>query len=314
MNMNTNTNTEKNIIKHIVISGGGTVIFKSLGALQELEKNNFWKIENIKSIYGTSSGAIMGVLLCLKYSNWEIINDYLIKRPWHDVFKLNLDNLIDSYTNRGLFDNNAFITIFKPLFDVKDLSINITLKEFYEHTNIELHLFSFELNNFETVDISYLTHPDLELMTAVQMSAALPMIISPVIIDNKCYIDGGVIVNYPLSYCIDKYKNIEEILALKNSYVEIEAPNSELNCKNNNVTNNSSIIDYGLNLLSKFILYHNTEDKQEKIKNEIVYNVKSMNVNNLNEALYNSNIRKSLFEEGIKAASDFLYREKNSVS
>ena len=52
-------------IKHIVISGGGPTGLKALGALQHLERNGFWNIDEIISIYATSAGAIVAVLLAL---------------------------------------------------------------------------------------------------------------------------------------------------------------------------------------------------------------------------------------------------------
>jgi predicted acylesterase/phospholipase RssA len=49
-----------------------------------------WKnLENIKSIYGTSMGAIIGTILVLNY-DWETIDDYLIKRPWNNIYKFDL--------------------------------------------------------------------------------------------------------------------------------------------------------------------------------------------------------------------------------
>ena len=74
-------------IKHLVISGGGPIMVQVLGAIQNLEKNNFIDMKNIESIYGTSAGAIVGILICLKF-DWETINDYIIKRPWNSIIKL----------------------------------------------------------------------------------------------------------------------------------------------------------------------------------------------------------------------------------
>jgi len=52
-------------IKHLVIPGGGPVGLKALGALQYLEQNGFWNIADIETIYATSAGAIISVLLTL---------------------------------------------------------------------------------------------------------------------------------------------------------------------------------------------------------------------------------------------------------
>ena len=54
-------------IKHLVISGGGPIMIQILGAIQHLEKNEKVDMKNIESIYGTSAGAIVGVLICLKF-------------------------------------------------------------------------------------------------------------------------------------------------------------------------------------------------------------------------------------------------------
>ena len=52
-------------IKNLVISGGGPIMVQVLGAIQHLEKNNFVDLKNIETIYGTSAGAIVGILICL---------------------------------------------------------------------------------------------------------------------------------------------------------------------------------------------------------------------------------------------------------
>ena len=212
-------------IKHLVISGGGPSLIQTLGAIQHLEKNKFVDLNNIETIYGTSAGAIIGTLICMKY-DWETINDYVIKRPWQDVFKMNVEKIFEAYTKKGVFDSKTFEKCFKPLLDAKDISMTVTLEEFYKYSKIELHFFTFEINDFKVEDISYLTHPKLPLLTAIQMTSGLPVLITPICIDDKCYIDGGIICNYPLNYCVESGKNVNEILGFKNKY---EDTNSRIN-------------------------------------------------------------------------------------
>jgi NTE family protein len=230
-------------IKSLVISGGGPIMVQVLGAIQHLEKENFINMENIESIYGTSAGAIIGILICLKF-DWETINDYIIKRPWQDVFSIKIQNIFDAYTKKGIYDNLIIEKCFKPLFDAKDISMNITLEEFYKLSNIELHLFSFEINEYKVQDISYITHPTLSLITAIQMTCALPVLLTPVCIDDKCFIDGGMVSNYPLQYCIDSSHNPEEILGIKNEYN---------NRDKNKVDTYSTLLDFIMNFLSRTI-------------------------------------------------------------
>ena len=87
------------IIKHLVISGGGPTMIQTLGSIQHLEENKFIDFNNIETIYGTSAGAIIGVLICLKY-DWTTLYDYIIKRPWHEVFPVIIQIIFDDYTNR----------------------------------------------------------------------------------------------------------------------------------------------------------------------------------------------------------------------
>ena len=143
-------------IKHLVISGGGPTMIQSLSIIQELNHQHYLSLDDIESIYGTSAGAIAGVMIALKY-DWETINDYIIKRPWHDVFPINVENVMDLYSKKGLFDSSVIEKAFKPLFDAKDIPIHISLSEFYELTKIELHMFSFEINEYILQDISYKT-------------------------------------------------------------------------------------------------------------------------------------------------------------
>jgi predicted acylesterase/phospholipase RssA len=81
-------------IKHLVLSGGGPIMIQLLGAIQHLEANNFIDLKNIESVYGTSAGAIIGVIICLKY-DWETINEYIIKRPWQDVFIIKVEKIFE---------------------------------------------------------------------------------------------------------------------------------------------------------------------------------------------------------------------------
>jgi predicted acylesterase/phospholipase RssA len=72
-------------IKHLVFSGGGPVAIKILGILRRLEENNIWNINNIESIYGTSAGVIMAVILCLRY-DWDTIKVYFIENHKNKTF------------------------------------------------------------------------------------------------------------------------------------------------------------------------------------------------------------------------------------
>jgi predicted acylesterase/phospholipase RssA len=292
-------------IKHLVMSGGGPTMLQTLGALYHLDTNEYLKLENIETIYGTSAGAIIGVCISLKF-DWETINDYIIKRPWQDVFPIKIQNILDAYTKKGIFDKTNIEKCFKPLFDAKDIPIDINLEDFYNFTKVELHFFSFEINEYKVEDISYLTHPKISVITAIQMTCALPLLVSPVCIDGKCYIDGGTTCNYPLKYCIESGKILDEILGFKNKYSESK----------NNITNESSLIQFLTSFLYKAVFSLSTDRSQPEIKNEVVCDVSHLDFDFLKESISSSEVRKALFENGENSGKIFLSKDiilENSI-
>lgn len=292
------------LIKHLVISGGGHTMIQTLGSIQHLEENGFININSIETIYGTSAGAIIGLLICLKY-DWTTLRDYIIKRPWKEVFPVNIQNIFDAYTKKGIFDEKTVTKCFKPLFDAKNICLNISLKEFYEYSKIELHMFSFEVNSFNTEDISYLTHPDLSLITAIQMSCALPVLMTPICKDSKCYIDGGITSNYPLKYCINSGKNIEEILGLKNQYDDNNS---------SQIDSNSTLLDFVTGFLFKLIhSFGSSNSIQTQITYEVVCDADFLTISTLKSALYSIETREKLYSSGIDSAIKFLSNLENSI-
>ena len=289
-------------IKHLVISGGGPVLIHVLGAIQHLEQNNYLDRKEIKSIYGTSAGAIVGALLCLGF-DWETIRDYIIKRPWHDVFPVKVQNIFDAYTKKGVFDIKTFEKCFKPLLDAKDINMDVNLEDFYNLSNIELHLFAFEINEYKIHDVSYLTHPKLSLLSAIQMSCALPLLVTPVCIGDQCYIDGGFSCNYPLNYCIESGKLPDEILGFKNKY----------DIKKTVINAESTILDFMMSFLFTTISRFNTENEQKEIKNEVVCDASYLSIDVLRGAASSIDARRELFNSGIETATKFLSGLKDSV-
>ena len=166
-------------------------------------------------------------------------------------------------------------------------------------------MFSFEVNAFSVEDISYLTHPDLSLITAIQMSCALPVLMTPICADGKCYIDGGVTCNYPLKNCIESNKSIEEILGFKNKYD---------NNNKNHIDSNSTLLDFITSFLFKLI--HNVSSNntpQTSITYEVICNADFLTISTLKSALYSIETREKLYINGIESAIKFLSNLENSI-
>jgi NTE family protein len=275
-------------IKHLVISGGGVVGFSFYGLLRETHKECIWNINDINTIYGTSVGSILGVFMALKY-DWDTMDDYLIKRPWQNVYKFSMDSLFLAFQTKGILDKKIIDDTFSPLFKGKDIDINVTLKEFYEITNIELHLFSIDINTFNLIDFSYKTHPDWLVTDAVYCSCSLPILFQPMIKDNICYCDGGFIANYPVKQCVENGANPDEIFGMCRSSIFIES---------SNITENSTLIDYILNLLYKTIDKVLNIKKNFNIKKEVFIKCPPLSIYDIYETASSMEKRLELISNG----------------
>lgn len=287
-NENENETINETKIKHLVISGGGVVGFSFYGLLRETHKEGVWNINDIQTIYGTSVGSILGALIALKY-DWETMDDYLIKRPWQNVYKFSMDSLFLAFQTKGILDKKIIEETFAPLFKAKDININVTLKEFYEITNIELHFFSTDINTFNLIDFSYKTHPEWIVTDAIYCSCSLPILFQPIIKDNICYCDGGFIANYPVKQCVENGANPDEIFGMSRNSIFNES---------NTITENSSLIDYILNLLYKTIDKVLNIKKDFNIKKEVFIKCPPLSIYDIYETTSSMEKRLELISNG----------------
>ena len=221
------------VIKHIVISGGGPTGLLSYGAAKHLAQQGFWSHDTIETIYGTSIGSLIGAMLCLKH-DWSTLDDYIIKRPWEKVIVDSLE-MFELFSCKGVAKMKLLDDIMRPLLESKDLTIAVTLREFYEYSHISLNVFAVELNAFRKVQMSHTTHPDLPLMDAIKMSSCVPMLFQPIVRDDCCYIDGAIMANYPLRECLeDTQCQPHEVLGLRNRW----------NNPNESIREHSSRLEY----------------------------------------------------------------------
>jgi predicted acylesterase/phospholipase RssA len=202
-------------VEHLVFSGGGHNGFTLYGAARESSKMGMWSLSSLKSVYGTSAGAIVGVMIALGY-DWEWLDDYLVKRPWDKLLDPT-EHILDAYTEGGIYGIDVFQGILGPLLEVKGMSINITLSEFAKKTGVRVHCMATDLNQgiLKPLVLGPETTPTLSVVEAVAASAAYPILFRPVYTDGKCLIDGAVVCLYPDKECITQEKARERTLGFR---------------------------------------------------------------------------------------------------
>tara|TARA_Y100001958_G_C21238581_1_gene565661 strand:+ start:375 stop:1208 length:834 start_codon:yes stop_codon:yes gene_type:complete len=190
------------MIDTLILSGGGPSGISYIGVFKSLIDNNIIdkELKDIKEIITTSVGIIFSLFLISKI-NLNDLYKILLNIDFLnllDINNLTINNLLLEY---GLFDNNNvgnYFNIFTKHVYNKE---NITLKEFYDITNIKLTVKVYNVTLCNIEYISYLNHPNLELEKLARMTTAIPFFFKPIKYNNYLYVDGGTKGNLPIERC-----------------------------------------------------------------------------------------------------------------
>ena len=320
-------------IKHLVISSGGPAGHMMYSVLRTLNIKGVWDMKDIKTIYGSSIGSYIAIILALRYE-WEVMDDYLIKRPWEKIFvssssasaasaaassidvndhlhlsgssladaKNKLGHIFQLYNTHGLYGLKEFTETLRPALQGKDMTTKITFQEFYDRTGIEVHFTVTEMNKFQAIDFSYKTHPNQSLVEACYMSCSYPFGFAPIYRDGCCYLDGGIVNDYPLHECIrDQKCGLGEILGVKVLWEKKPA------C----LTEKSSLLQFIYTFFNQINsnFYENRATKS--IPNEVVCVSKVFSIRDWMNWVKDENYRRELVLRGETFANVFLSYRRN---
>lgn len=179
-----------NYIKNLVISGGGFRGFSLIGVLRALEKFNL--IETIDTFVGTSIGAIFAFLISIRYTHTELY-DFVTCFTYESLADLQILNCLENY---GLETGNKIINLLRKMLKRKCKIEEMTFKEHYDLYQVKLCMNAVCVNTMTNTIFSVDSHPDLSIFTAIRASIAIPLLLTPVIIDEKLYVDGGLLENF----------------------------------------------------------------------------------------------------------------------
>ena len=192
----------------LVLSGGGAKGFAHIGVLKVLEKAGI----KIDYIAGTSMGAVVGGLYASGYNatqidsifkttNFdELVNDY-IPRTSKNFYEKRNDEMYAVALPFNNFKVGVPIAISKGLYNYNSLNqLFQTVRGINDFSKLPIP-FSCFATNIETgkevlLEKGYLPQ-------AILASSAFPTLFSPVEIDGKMLVDGGISNNYPVERVIE---------------------------------------------------------------------------------------------------------------
>lgn len=275
---------------NLLISGGGIYGITILGIINTISKYN--TLNNITKYLGTSVGSIICFLLILNYSLDDILK--FIKNFNFELItsrenkNLNIfDNLINNY---GFNNTNNLKLILENFLIGKNLKPNITFKELYLKTNKELIINISCLNDWTNYYINYKNNPNLNIIDTIIASCSIPIFFSPVKINEKYYVDGGLYNNRPIEF----FNNELNKTLIITHYLEF----SNINLDN--------IQNYLINLFFSKLHFNENKTLNElyNLKNTIIYT----KIDNISPVTFNlsDNDIENLYNLGTKFGLKFI--------
>lgn len=196
----------------IILSGGASRGYYQLGCIDA----NLSKMKDTTRYVGTSVGSIIALLIICGFTTTEIMDLSLtveVKYPrgrrwldWFNGIRLPfmkplapwMEMAMGMLHNNGMMKDNPYITMAHKVLMDKYGKIP-TMKELYDNTGKELICATTRTTTYETVYVTYTSHPDLSVITAVDMSSRVPILFTPIRYDGHLYVDGGLTDHIPLS-------------------------------------------------------------------------------------------------------------------
>jgi NTE family protein len=247
--------------ENLIFEGGGIKGLAYCGSITLLEKMNI--LNKIKRYGGSSAGAITATLLAIGYNSSEL-HEIISNTNFGSFIDDKVGIIRDTYsffTKYGVCSGDTFSNIMKTHIKNKTGNENYTFKNLYDEKKIELVITGTNLTNMETVYFYHGNYPDLPIYKAVRISMSIPYLFVPVTLNNKIFVDGGFIDNYPIHIFDGKYPGDPDAkmeICKQNSKtlgLKLLTPGEEETYKINESENNiNSIKNFSMSLASTLML------------------------------------------------------------
>lgn len=176
----------------LVLSGGSVRGIAILGALQYGYDN--YLLTKLTTFIGTSAGAMICYLLCIGYTPIEIIV-YLCTHQLME--RLQTFNIVALIQGRGASSFNQLAEHLEKM-TIAKIGYLPTMKDLHEKLGKTLVCATHNLTESRTEYITYNTHPKVPCITALRMSANLPLVFERYRYGHCLYVDGGISDNFPI--------------------------------------------------------------------------------------------------------------------
>lgn len=200
----------------LVIAGGGLYGLMYLGAIKYyMEKD---QLNDVKEYVGTSIGSILCILISLN-CNVEMIKTWLNENTLLHKNDINVFNIFEKY---GIDCGDRLTNVLES--KLKDLTGKsyINFKTLHEITGKKVTITGVNVSKMCVEYFNHQTTPYMHVSKALRISCSIPIIFTPVELNNDIYVDGGLLDNVPVNY-VNKKEN--KILAIKSKLLKTDINN-----------------------------------------------------------------------------------------
>jgi predicted acylesterase/phospholipase RssA len=275
----------------LVLCGGAVKGIILLGSLQYIFENGYFS--NIKTIVGTSIGAIIGYLIIIGYSPIEI-HVFICTHPklFENIENMNIINMINGL---GAVSYSHASAILEKL-TLDKIGKFLTLKELLDEFGKKIIGVTYNETKNRIEYISCETNPDMKCLDLLRMTSNLPEFFDQFIYEGSSYIDGGICDNFAIE---EGEKNGNRVLGIM-LYKQINI------CKNENFINR---LFRRMNIPYYYFIDYKIFKSTEKstiVKLECDDNMININVTNINKS--------SMFSNGYKETKTYFEKSDGNTA
>jgi NTE family protein len=289
----------KKIINTLILSGGGVKGISYIGALKyldELKKVEEYDI-NIKEILGVSVGSIIGLLYILGYTYDELVEE-IISKNLSDLKELRIKNFLQRY---GFDSGIKIINWIETLIIRKGYSKDITFSDIYANFGVNFRVVATNLNKYKTVAFDKAVSPLLRVTRAIRMSIGIPLVFTVTKYRGECYVDGGLINNYPIKEYHGKLDNVLGLkLVTRGEFHEMDEPID-------------SFYNYLRNLITCYMVQKERETTLSYKYRDHSIGIEAQSITNTINFSLNEEQKRNLIDIGYAAAKDYFEKDDNSL-
>lgn len=190
-------------IKCLAFAADGLVGITHLGAMIALNERFPQDQYLVPNVGGASVGSIWSFLYSL-----HLRTDTLIDVAFQ-VFNSDVVGSMSALSCQNIHNKYGLINLnFEFMRGVINAATNgktsddelFTFQEHYELTGVTLTISVYDIADSKIVYMSKDTYPNLDVITAIQASCAIPFLFTPILLDSKYYVDPVFVEKWPEMY------------------------------------------------------------------------------------------------------------------